>query len=94
MAYARIATFDVDSDSIDALLDEINASEGPPEGVPANAIAVLADRDAGKAVVITRFESEEDLRRGSETLEGMTPPSGVMRRVSVGSYEILLERSI
>ena len=90
--YARVVTFDADEAALEALLGDINADEGPPEGVPAKRITVLADRAAGKVVVAVRFGSEEDLRKGSETLEAMSPPGvGSMRRVSVDSYEVVLE---
>jgi hypothetical protein len=61
--------------------------------VPAKRITVLADRSAGKVVVAVRFGSEEDLRKGGEALEAMSPPAGgTIRRVSVDAYEIVLER--
>jgi hypothetical protein len=91
--YARVVTFDADDAALDALLTEINASDGPPEGIPATRITVLADRAGGKAVVATRFGSEEDLRKGAEALEAMSPPDvGSIRRVSVDTYEVVLER--
>ena len=91
--YARVVTFDADDAALEALLSEINAADGPPEGVPAKRITVLADRSAGKVVVAVRFGSEEDLRKGAEALEAMSPPDvGSMRRVSVDSYEVVLER--
>jgi hypothetical protein len=91
--YARVVTFDADDAALDALLSEINSADGPPEGVPAKRITVLADRSAGKVVVAVRFGSEEDLRKGAEALEAMSPPAaGSMRRVSVDVYEVVLER--
>jgi hypothetical protein len=91
--YTRVVTFEADGAALDALVAEINSADGPPEGIPAKRISVLADRSAGKVVVAVRFGSEEDLRKGSETLEGMTPPdAGSIRRVSVDVYEVVLER--
>src|SRR4051812_35397998 len=49
----------------------------------AKRITVLADRSAGKVLVVVRFGSEADLRKGTETLESMNPPGTGMRRVSV-----------
>ena len=72
---------------------KINADDRPPEDVPAKRITVLADRAAGRVVVAVRFGSEEDLRRGAAALEAMSPPdAGQMRRVSVDTYEVVLER--
>ena len=91
--YSRVVTFDADGAALDAMLSEISSAPGAPEGVPAKRITVLADRSAGKVVVAVRFDSEEDLRKGAETLEAMTPPdAGSIRRVSVDVYEVLLER--
>ena len=89
--YARVVTFDADDAALEAMVAEINSS-GPPEGLPAKRITVLADQ-VGKVVVAVRFGSEEDLRKGAETLEGMSPPDGgSIRRVSVDVYEVVLER--
>ena len=91
--YARVVTFDADDAALEALLSEINVSDGPPEGVPAKRITVLADRAAGRVVIAVRFGSEEDLRIGAEVLEAMSPPDvGNIRRVSVDAYEVVLER--
>jgi hypothetical protein len=90
--YTRVATFEFDEESLEALLDQIR-STGMPEGVPATRVTVLADRSAGKVVVAVRFASEEDLRTGSATLDAMSPPEvGNRRRVSVESYEVVLEQ--
>jgi hypothetical protein len=91
--YSRVATFEADDAALDALLEQIKSEDGAPEGVPATRITVLADRAAGKIVVATRFGSEEDLRKGAEALEGMNPPADTnIRRTSVDSYEVVLER--
>ena len=93
--YARVVTFEADGAALDALVSEINAHDGPPEGVPATRLVVLADRAAGKIVIATRFASDEDLRTGSATLDAMTPPADSnMRRVAVDQYEVVLDRSM
>ena len=90
--YARVTTFDADSAALDALVGEIKSAGRAPEGVPAKRITVLTDRATGKIMVAIRFGSEEDLRTGAATLEGMSPPSDAnMRRVSVDAYEVVLE---
>ena len=91
--YIRVVEFEADDAAIDAMLREIGSAEGPPDGVNATRITVLGDRSAGKVLISVRFPSEEDLRKGSEVFEAMSPPDdGNMHRVSVESYEILLER--
>ncbi len=91
--YVRVATFEADAAALDSLVAEINSHDGPPDGVPAKAITVLADRGAGKLRVVARFASEVDLAEGSKVLDAMSPPedSG-MRRVSVEAFEVVLER--
>jgi len=92
--YARVVTFEADDEAIDALVSEIDSTDGPPEGVPAKRITVLADRSAGQVVVAIRFDSLEDLEKGAAALEDMSPPNDVnMRRVSVDVFEVVLERS-
>ena len=91
--YARVVTFEADDAAIDAVVAEINSTDGPPEDIPATRIIVLADRANGKMVIATRFASEEDMRKGGAVLEKMSPPDvGNVRRVSVDHYEVALER--
>jgi hypothetical protein len=91
--YARVVTFEADEAALEAILDEINSQDGPPEGIAAKRITVLADRAAGKLVVSVRFASEADLQKGAAAFEAMSPPdAGTMRRLSVDVYEVVLER--
>jgi hypothetical protein len=92
--YVRAVTFEADSAAIDGLVKEITSAEGPPEGLPATRITVLADRAGGRVIVATRYASEEDRKKGHEILEGMSPPADVgnIRRVSVDNYEVAVER--
>jgi hypothetical protein len=92
--FERVVTFEMDDATLEALVAQISASDEPPSDVPATRITVLADRDAGRVVVSTRYASEDDLKRGSAALEGMSPPDvGNVRRVSVDVYEVALERT-
>jgi hypothetical protein len=69
-----------------------DAASGPPEGLPAKGLFVLQDPDAGKAMAIALFETEEDYREGDETLNSMSPPGeGMGRRVSVEKYEVAVQ---
>jgi hypothetical protein len=91
--YVRVADFEADEAALETLVNNINAEPGPPEGVPAKQINVLANRDAGKVRVVVFFGSEEDLRKGSETLDAMNRPADVnMRRVSVETWEVVLQK--
>jgi hypothetical protein len=91
--YVRVATFEADEGAVDRLVADVNSHDGPPEGVPAKSIMVGVDRTAGRVRVVVRFDSEEALKEGSATLDSMNPPDDAnMRRISVETYEIVLER--
>ena len=91
--WVRVATFEANNDALEAMVKEISSGEAPPQGIPAKSILVLADRANARAQVVVRFDSEENLRRGNDTLDAMEPPADArMRRLSVEKYEIVLER--
>jgi hypothetical protein len=91
--WVRVATFEADNDAVEAMVGEIGSREGPPPGIPAKSIMVLADRENGRARIVVRFDSEESLRTGDETLNAMEPPPDAqVRRLSVEKFEVVLER--
>jgi hypothetical protein len=91
--WVRVATFEADNQAVETMVKEISSAEGPPPGIPAKSILVLADRENGRARIAVRFDSEESLRTGSETLDSMEPPADVnIRRISIEKYEVVLER--
>jgi antibiotic biosynthesis monooxygenase (ABM) superfamily enzyme len=67
--WVRVATFEAGSDAVDAIVNEISSAEGPPPGIPAKSILILADRDNDRLRIVTRFDSEENLRTGSESAD-------------------------
>jgi hypothetical protein len=92
--YARVARWEgADPKSLEESAAEIRAQAetagGPPPGVPAKEFLLLHDTAAGKAIAITLFESEDDYRKGDETLSSMSPPGeGMGNRVSVEKFEL------
>jgi hypothetical protein len=92
--YARVATFESDPDRMDEVRDGMRReiSAGAPDGFPGKEIFFLTGRDSGKSLVIVLFESEDDLRKGDEMLNGMSPPpdaTGAMgRRIGVELFEV------
>src|SRR5438552_3494790 len=91
--WVRVATFEADDAAVETMVQEISSSEGAPPGIPAKSIMILADRENGRARIVVRFDSEENLRTGSETLDGMEPPPDAnVRRISVEKFEVVLER--
>ena len=86
--YARVVTFE-HATAIDETASQIRESDRP-EGVPATAFYLMADRDAGKVVALTLFETEEDMRKGHEMLSAMDPPGGGFgQRTSVDLLEVV-----
>jgi hypothetical protein len=69
------------------------AASGPPEGVPATGFLLLIDPDSGRSLAVSLFETEEDLRKGNEALNAMTPSTGddAGRRTSVETYEVAVD---
>jgi len=77
------------------MADEIRSrsESGPPEGVPAKGLLLLVDPDNGRSLVISLFETEDDLRTGDQTLNTMSPDSDdAGTRSSVETYEVAVER--
>ena len=90
MALARVVMFDgVTRDRIQEMQSEMRDSE-PPEGVPAKEIILLHDPDAEKSVVLLFFDSEEDYRRGDETLSAMPAGDTPGQRTGVAKYEVAM----
>ncbi len=79
--YARIARFTGgDADMIEKNVAGIRerAESGPPEGVPSVGFRFCVDKANGTVVAISFYETEENMRKGNETLNGMSPPQGQM----------------
>jgi hypothetical protein len=88
MALARVVTFDgVSSDRMAEMQSEMEGGERP-EDVPATEIVVLHDPEAETSLVILFFETEEDYRRGDETLNAMPADDTPGRRMSVTKYQV------
>jgi hypothetical protein len=93
--YARVARWEGSSaEALDAAAAGIreNAESGPPEGLPAKKMMLLQDKESGRSIAITLFETEDDYRQGDETLNSMSPPGeGMGQRVGVDKYEVAIE---
>ena len=90
--YARVAKWEgAEAEQMRAAAQGINAeaAAGPPEGLPAKGLMLLIDPEGGRSMAISLFATEEDLRRGDETLNAMSPPGdGMGRRIAVETYEV------
>ena len=93
--YARVARFEGgEPDAIRQIAQEIasRAESGPPEGVPAKGFLLLIDPDNSRSLGISLFETEDDLRKGDEALNAMTPERpDAGRRASVEAYEVAVD---
>jgi hypothetical protein len=88
--YARVATFESDpanvDDAINVVRTEVESGDTPAELEGAKML-MLVNRESGRGLGITLFESEEAMRRGDEALNAMNP-GATERRMSVEFYEV------
>jgi len=88
--YARVATFQGDAARVDDAIASVRSeveSGDPPPGLEGAKMLMLVNRETGKGLGLTLFESEEAMRRGDEALNAMNP-SGGGQRTSVEYYEV------
>jgi len=93
--YARVTKFEGgNADAIRETMARIraDADSGPPEGVPASGFLLLSDPDGGRAIAISLFATEDDRRKGDETLNAMSPPGeGLGTRGGVEMYDVAVD---
>jgi hypothetical protein len=90
--YARVVRFtDVDSKRMAEVAGRIQESDGPPPDIPSTGMKMLLDEAQSTAVAIVFFESEEDMRKGSETLDQMDSGETPGTRASVDLCEVKVE---
>jgi hypothetical protein len=87
--YARVATFESDPAKVDDAIAMVRAEvDGAvPPGLEGAKMLMLVNRETGKGVGVTLFETEDAMRRGDEALNAMNPGS-TERRVSVEFFEV------
>ena len=91
--YARIATFESDPDKVDDAIQLVRSeveSGDTPDGLEGAKMMMLVNRETGKGLGITIFDSEDAMRRGDEALNAMNP-GATERRTSVEFYEVPVE---
>jgi hypothetical protein len=88
--YARVARFESDPARVDEAIEmvrgEVESGE-VPEGLEGAKMLMLVDRESGKSIGITLFDSEDAMRRGDDALNAMSP-GDTERRTSVEFYEV------
>jgi hypothetical protein len=88
--YARVATFESDPARVDDAINMVRSeveSESTPPGLEGAKMLMLVNRETGKGLGVTLFESEDAMRRGDEALNAMNPGASE-RRVSVEFFEV------
>jgi hypothetical protein len=73
-------------DAIAMIRAQVESGETPP-GLEGAKMLMLVNRENGKGVGVTLFESEDAMRRGDKALNAMNP-GGAERRVSVEFFEV------
>jgi hypothetical protein len=88
--HARVATFESDAAKVDDAIEMVRGeveSGDTPAGLEGARMLMLVNRETGRGLGITLFESEEAMRRGDEALNAMNPGASE-RRSSVEFYEV------
>jgi hypothetical protein len=88
--YARVATFESDPANIDDAIKIVGGeveSGNTPAGLEGAKMLMLVNRETGKGLGVTLFETEEAMRLGAEALNAMNPGASE-RRTSVEFFEV------
>ena len=93
--YVRIARFEggdlAEADQAVERVKEQMGGERPPGLEGARRLLMLIDRQNGRGMGLTFFDSEDDMRRGDEALNQMSP-GGSAQRTSVEMYEVGIDK--
>jgi len=93
--YVRVVRFtDVTPERVSQLLARIEEADGPPPGVPATGLQLLADEAQGTALALQFFDTAEDMRKGDEAFGAMDVSETPGTRVSVDMCELRLDRRL
>jgi hypothetical protein len=93
--YARIATFESDPAKVDDAIEMVRTEVAgeTPQGLEGAKMLMLINRESGKGLGVTLFDSEEAMRRGDEALNAMSPGANE-RRTSVEFFEVPVQTVI
>lgn len=95
--FVRIARFEGgDAGGADRTIERIRQQlQGqPPAGLEgAKRVMILVDRENSRGLGLTFFDTQEELQRGHEALDAMSPEGGA-RRTAVEIYEVGLDQTV
>jgi hypothetical protein len=90
--FVRVVRFtDVSAERIDGLVARLQASDGPPPGIPVTGLETLYDGEQGTAVVLQYFASAEDMEAGAQAFSAMDAGETPGMRASVDMCEVKFE---
>ena len=96
--YVRIARFEggdlADPDKAIERVRNMWQGDRPPALEAVKKFLMLVDRESGSGVGMTFFETEEDMRKGHQALDEMSPGDEAGRRTSVEMYEVALDEDV
>lgn len=97
--YVRIARFEggnpAEADQTIASVRQMIKSDQPAGLEGAKRFSMLVDRQAGRGLGLTFYETEEDMRRGDEALNAMSPQdTSGGQRTSVEMYELAIDEQL
>jgi hypothetical protein len=90
--HMRVVRFtDVDPARVKKLMSEIDASEGPPEGIKTTGLQIVLDEDQRTAVVLQFFDSAGDMRDSEAAFDAMDPSETPGTRASIDRGEVMVD---
>jgi hypothetical protein len=91
--HARVVRFtDVKPERIAEIVKQVEASEGPPEGVDSTGFELFVDEAQETAVFVGYFENEQKMRDADAVFEQMDQAETPGTRVSIDRSEVKLQR--
>ena len=97
--YARIARFEggnpAEADQAIARVRQMIQGDRPAGLEVAKRFLMLVDRETGRGLGVTFYETDEDMRQGDEALNAMSRPEGASgERTSVEMYEVVIDEQL
>lgn len=90
--YVRVVRFTgVTADRMAKIQAQIEASDGPPPGIPATGLTMAFDEAQGTVVVTQQFATAEDMEVGARAFEAMDAADTPGTRASVDMCELRLD---
>lgn len=91
--FVRVVRFtDVDAERMEGLVARVDEADGPPPGVPATKLTILADGAQATAIVLQYFATQDDMETGAAVFAAMDAAETPGTRASVDMCELKLER--